>query len=206
MEDESARPPVPATASATQSELHGATATASGLGYQGGVDRAGYPQAALRLVLPQLPGATPPQRAGPGRGRPGGLCQRRVDPQGRSAGGGPRAGGCIQGPGVQALPRPGRAGHRLRRAALGERLPYLWLDAKVEKVRAGGRVEHRALVVAYGVDATGQREVLGIDVGAAETEAFWGESCVRWSAAAFGASSWWSPTPTRASSRPSPRC
>jgi hypothetical protein len=27
------------------------------------------------------------------------------------------------------------------------------LDAKVEKVRAGGRVEHRAVVVAYGVDA-----------------------------------------------------
>jgi putative transposase len=53
--------------------------------------------------------------------------------------------------------------------------PYLWLDAKVEKVRAGGRVEHRALVVAYGVDACGQREVLGLDVGAAETEAFWRE-------------------------------
>src|SRR5829696_6889976 len=33
-----------------------------------------------------------------------------------------------------------------------------------------------------------------------------GSSCVRWSAAAFGASSWWSPTPTRASSRRSPRC
>jgi putative transposase len=53
--------------------------------------------------------------------------------------------------------------------------PYLWLDAKVEKVRAGGRVEHRALVVAYGVDATGQREVIGLDVGPAETEAFWRE-------------------------------
>jgi putative transposase len=53
--------------------------------------------------------------------------------------------------------------------------PYLWLDAKVEKVRAGGRVEHRALVVAYGVDACGQREVIGLDVGAAETEAFWRE-------------------------------
>jgi putative transposase len=53
--------------------------------------------------------------------------------------------------------------------------PYLWLDAKVEKVRAGGRVEHRALVVAYGLDATGQREVVGLDVGAAETEAFWRE-------------------------------
>jgi putative transposase len=53
--------------------------------------------------------------------------------------------------------------------------PYLWLDAKVEKVRAGGRVEHHALVVAYGVDASGQREVIGLDVGAAETEAFWRE-------------------------------
>src|SRR5829696_3428823 len=50
--------------------------------------------------------------------------------------------------------------------------PYLWLDAKV---RAGGRVEHRALVVAYGVDQSGQREVIGLDVGAAETEAFWRE-------------------------------
>jgi putative transposase len=49
------------------------------------------------------------------------------------------------------------------------------LDAKVERVRAGGRVEHRALVVAYGVDQAGQREVIGLDVGAAETEAFWRE-------------------------------
>jgi putative transposase len=36
--------------------------------------------------------------------------------------------------------------------------PNLWLEAKVEKVRAGGRVEHRALMVAYAVDACGQRE------------------------------------------------
>jgi putative transposase len=58
---------------------------------------------------------------------------------------------------------------------LDGRYPYRWLDAKVEKVRAGGRVEHHALVVAYGVDASGQREVIGLDVGAAETEAFWRE-------------------------------
>jgi putative transposase len=45
----------------------------------------------------------------------------------------------------------------------------------MEKVRAGGRVEHRALVVAYGVDQAGQREVIGLDVGPAETEAFWRE-------------------------------
>ena len=62
-----------------------------------------------------------------------------------------------------------------RTRPLEGRYPYLWLDAKVEKDRAGGRVEHRALVVAYGVDQAGQREVIGLDVGAAETEAFWRE-------------------------------
>jgi len=50
--------------------------------------------------------------------------------------------------------------------------PYLWLDAKVEKVRERGGVRHKALVVAYGVHETGRREVIGIDVGEAETEAF----------------------------------
>jgi transposase-like protein len=53
--------------------------------------------------------------------------------------------------------------------------PYLWLDAKVEKVRDGGRVVGKAVVIAYGVHETGRREILGIDVGAAETEAFWSE-------------------------------
>jgi transposase-like protein len=51
--------------------------------------------------------------------------------------------------------------------------PYLFLDAKVEKVRAGGRVVNKALVIAHGVHETGRREILCIDVGEAETEAFW---------------------------------
>lgn len=51
--------------------------------------------------------------------------------------------------------------------------PYLWLDAKVEKVRDGGRVVRKCLVLAYGVHASGYREVIGLDVGEAETEAFW---------------------------------
>ena len=50
--------------------------------------------------------------------------------------------------------------------------PYLWLDAKVEKVRDGGRVQRKAVVIAHGVHETGRREILGIDVGEAET-AFW---------------------------------
>ncbi len=53
--------------------------------------------------------------------------------------------------------------------------PYLWVDAKVEKVRDGGRVVNKAVVIAHGVHETGRREILGIDVGAAESEAFWTE-------------------------------
>ena len=39
--------------------------------------------------------------------------------------------------------------------------PYLWLDAKVERVREPGGVRHKALVIAYGVHQSGRREVLG---------------------------------------------
>src|SRR6266511_2030862 len=51
--------------------------------------------------------------------------------------------------------------------------PYLWLDAKVEKVRDSGRVVRKALVLAYGVHESGYREVIALDVGEAETEACW---------------------------------
>jgi putative transposase len=60
-----------------------------------------------------------------------------------------------------------------RNRPLDGRYPYLWLDAKVEKVRDGGRVVRKALVLAYGVHESGYREVIALDVGEAETEAFW---------------------------------
>jgi putative transposase len=60
-----------------------------------------------------------------------------------------------------------------RERSLEGRYPYLFLDAKVEKVRDGGRVVNKALVIAHGVHETGRREILSIDVGEAETEAFW---------------------------------
>jgi putative transposase len=53
--------------------------------------------------------------------------------------------------------------------------PYLWLDAKVERVRERGGVRQKCLVLAYGVHDSGRREVLGLDVGEAESEAFWRE-------------------------------
>jgi putative transposase len=62
-----------------------------------------------------------------------------------------------------------------RTRPLEGRYPYLFLDAKVEKVRDGGRVVNKALVIAHGVHETGRREILSIDVGEAETEAFWTE-------------------------------
>ena len=60
-----------------------------------------------------------------------------------------------------------------RNRPLEGRYPYLWLDAKIEKVRDGGRVVRKALILAYAVHESGYREVIGLDVGEAETEAFW---------------------------------
>ena len=62
-----------------------------------------------------------------------------------------------------------------RSRPLEGRYPYLFVDAKVEKVRQGGRVVRKCVVLAHGVHETGRREILGLDVGAAETEAFWRE-------------------------------
>jgi len=60
-----------------------------------------------------------------------------------------------------------------RSRPLEGRYPYLWLDAKVEKVRDSGRVVRKCLVLAYGVHESGYREVIGLDVGECESEAFW---------------------------------
>ena len=62
-----------------------------------------------------------------------------------------------------------------RNRPLEGRYPYLWLDAKVEKVRDGGRVVRKCLVIAHGVHESGRREVIGLDCGECETEAFWRE-------------------------------
>jgi putative transposase len=51
--------------------------------------------------------------------------------------------------------------------------PYIWVDARYEHVREGGRVVSMAVVVAYGVRADGVREVLGLDVGLSEDVEFW---------------------------------
>jgi putative transposase len=64
---------------------------------------------------------------------------------------------------------------RFRTRPLEGAYPYLWLDAKHLKVRDCGRVVSKALVVAYAVHGTGVREVIGLDLGEVESEAFWVE-------------------------------
>lgn len=62
---------------------------------------------------------------------------------------------------------------QFRNRLLEDAYPYLWLDALFLKVRQNGRVVSLAVVIAIGVKTTGEREVLGFDVGACEDEAFW---------------------------------
>ncbi len=62
---------------------------------------------------------------------------------------------------------------RFRTRQLGGPYPYVWLDATFVKVRDDGRVVSKAVVIAIGVTLTGEREVLGLDVGPSEDGAFW---------------------------------
>ena len=43
--------------------------------------------------------------------------------------------------------------------------PYVWLDGLTQKVREGGRIVNVCVVVATGVNADGQREILGMGRG-----------------------------------------
>jgi len=53
--------------------------------------------------------------------------------------------------------------------------PYLWIDATYVKTREAGRIVSVAVIVAVGVNTDGQRQVLGMKVGASEAEPFWTE-------------------------------
>jgi putative transposase len=51
--------------------------------------------------------------------------------------------------------------------------PYLWVDAKYPKVRVAGQVVSAAVLVAYGVNDQGFREVLGLEVALQEDGPTW---------------------------------
>ena len=55
------------------------------------------------------------------------------------------------------------------------RCPYVFLDARYEKVRDNGVVRDAAVLIALGVDGSGHREVLGVSMALSEQEAHWRE-------------------------------
>ena len=51
--------------------------------------------------------------------------------------------------------------------------PYLYLDARYEKVRQDGQIRDAAILIASGVDMQGKRQILGVSVSLSEQEAHW---------------------------------
>ena len=56
-----------------------------------------------------------------------------------------------------------------------EAMPYVYLDARYEKVRHGGQVLDSAVLLAIGVNRQGKRSVLGVSVALSEQEVHWRE-------------------------------
>ncbi|MCD6284500.1 MAG: IS256 family transposase [Anaerolineae bacterium] len=63
-----------------------------------------------------------------------------------------------------------------RERHLGAAYPYVWLDATYVKVRENHRIVSKAVVIAIGVRESGEREILGLEIGGSEEEAFWTQS------------------------------
>jgi transposase-like protein len=63
----------------------------------------------------------------------------------------------------------------LRRAPITEPITYLYLDGTFLDARWARKVENVAALVAYGIGPDGRRRLLGITIGAQESEASWTE-------------------------------
>ena len=141
-----------------------------------------HSQAAGRQLLPQPAGTTAAQREGSAVGDPAGLpfgrlrtgvegvSTRRVDDLIKALG--------CDGISSSQVSRICEQLDEVVESFLGRPLdggpyPYVWLDGLTQKVREGGRIVNVCVVVATGVNADGQREILGMDVGASEDGAFW---------------------------------
>jgi transposase-like protein len=61
-----------------------------------------------------------------------------------------------------------------RNRELDKEYPYLVVDARYERIRTGGRVESKAIMIVIGISKEGYREILSIDLGDSENEVDWG--------------------------------
>lgn len=62
-----------------------------------------------------------------------------------------------------------------RARPLTNRYPYVIVDARYEKVRHGGAVQSRGVLLVVGISEEGYREVLGVWIADSESEASWGQ-------------------------------
>ena len=137
---------------------------------------AGDPEAAPRELLPVDSRAAPPDRPGPVRGGDGGLRAWRVDPQGRRPGRrrSVAASGISKSEVSRICAELDESLEAFRDRPLDHvEFPYVFLDATYVKARVGGRIVSKAVIVATGVTRSGDREVLGVEVGDSEDGAFW---------------------------------
>lgn len=68
---------------------------------------------------------------------------------------------------------------RFARRKLEEEYPYVVLDARYEKVREGGVVQSRAVLVALGINWEGRRRVIGVELANRESATSWKEFLLR---------------------------
>jgi putative transposase len=61
------------------------------------------------------------------------------------------------------------------RSLESEEYPYLILDARYERVREGGVIRHRAVLIAIGINWDGRRCVLGVELANRESTTSWRE-------------------------------
>ena len=152
------------------------------LGHPGRHHGVAHSQAAGRQLLPQPAGTAAAQRESPAVGDPAslpfgrlrtgveGVPTRRVDDLIKALG--------CDGISSSQVSRSCQQLDEVVESFLGRPLdggpyPYVWLDGLTQQVREGGRIVNVCVVVATGVNAEGQREILGMDVGASEDGAFW---------------------------------
>jgi len=65
------------------------------------------------------------------------------------------------------------------RRALREAFPYVILDARYERVREGGVIVSRAILIALGIDWEGRRQVLAVEYANRESQSSWKEFLVQ---------------------------
>ena len=141
------------------------------LGQPGGHHGVAHSQAVGRQLLPQPAGTTAAQREGLlaviQQAYVEGVSTRRVDDLIKALG--------CDGISSSQVSRICQQLDEVVESFLGRPLdsgpyPYVWLDGLTQKVREGGRIVNICVVVATGVNAEGQREILDMDVGASRVE------------------------------------